>query len=102
MSRVHESSKKGAPSETLLSVVTEDIYRLNPFKVLGLLTKASLLEAERSAEKLRTMKRLGLKDSNSSEDVSEQEIRDAIECLRDPRKRIVYELFWQDQGPDEK
>ena len=90
--------KKGSSIETITSLVSTDIYRLNPFKILGLSTKATLVEAQRSAERLKTMVRLGLKDPAVLADgIGEQEIRDAIEILRDPRKRILYEIFWHDQ-----
>jgi hypothetical protein len=99
----NETNRRNLLSDAILSVVTQNIYRLNPFKVLKLPTSATLLEAERSAEKLRQMKRLGISDSKGSlVTLSEQEIREAIECLRDPKKRIVYEVFSTDPGNDSK
>jgi hypothetical protein len=99
----NNQNRKGASIESITSLVTADIYRLNPFKILGLSTKASLSEAQKNAEKLRTMARLGIKDPAVLPDgIGEQEIRDAIEILRDPRKRILYEIFWQDQEGTEK
>jgi hypothetical protein len=90
-------------SETILSVITQDIYRLNPFTILKLPVTATLLEAERSAETLLRMKRLGIYDPKDPiAALSEQEIREAIECLRDPRKRMVYEVFSTYQGNDLK
>jgi hypothetical protein len=98
-----ETNKRNPLSDAILSVVTQDIYRLNPFKVLKLPITATLLDAERSAEKLRQMKRLGISGSKGSlATLSEQEIREAIECLRDPKKRIVYEVFSTDLGNDSK
>jgi hypothetical protein len=98
-----ETNKRASSPDTILSVVSDAIYRLNPFKILKLKNHASLLDAEKSAQKLRQMKRLGINDSRGMlETVSEQEIRDAIEALRDPRKRIIYELFWENDGCDSK
>ncbi len=98
-----ENNKQVSSSDAILSIVSETIYKLNPFKILKLHNQASLSEAEKSAQKLRQMKRLGINDSRGVlETVSEQEIREAIECLRDPRKRIVYELFWDEEGREQK
>ncbi len=98
--------------KALNDVATLDLYRKNPFRVLGLQTNVTLKAAKKQVQKL-TM------DMELSNDSSQQgvilpmypppeagEIRNAASRLEEPDQRLVDELFWfwpmsQDEAPED-
>jgi curved DNA-binding protein CbpA len=71
-----------------------DPYLDNPFRILNLSTDATSREINRAAQKLQTRLRLADPDARDSFDVNEGDIKRAVQELRDPVKRLQYELFW--------
>lgn len=96
----YSPTKKSAFKKSM-SIVSAKIYENNPFKILGLPTRASLAEAQKKAEKLMMMKRLGINDPSVPQELGEHDIRDAVASLQDPWKRIIYEIFWDTPESDE-
>lgn len=95
-SRSSEASKECKP---LLDVATKDLFRKNAFRITGLPVDATSRDIGRHAEKLKVLAELGqdpqpnaafpLRPSPTVED-----IRDAIQRLKDPEKRLIDEFFW--------
>lgn len=84
----------------LMAAAGAHLYRRNPFRVTGLPVDVSVREISKQAAKLQMMLELG-----RSEFVGESvfpldppptldEIREAIEKIKDPQNRLVYEFFW--------
>ncbi|HUP65884.1 MAG TPA: hypothetical protein VM557_11460 [Thermoanaerobaculia bacterium] len=87
-------------SDVLLSMATPDIYRRNPFRVTGLNVTASQREMARQADKLKMFERLGTAPTSSASGLpldpppDTETIREAMQRLQDPEKRLVDEIFW--------
>jgi hypothetical protein len=81
------------------------LYRRNPFRVTGLSVDVSVREISRQAARLQMILELGQAEAvpQSAFPLDPRpgldEIRDAIEQIKDPQNRIVYEFFWL--WPDE-
>jgi hypothetical protein len=89
--------------------VTDAAERLaeNPFFVLGLAPDVSPREVEREAQKLLGMLELGLADAATYDTPlgprsrTAERVREAAAVLRDPRRRLVAELWaagWRPPG----
>ena len=74
--------------KTLLPEALTALYEANPFRVLGLPPTASVAAAQKIADELLVRHSLG------DGDIDEYRVREAVQCLRDPRKRLAAELFW--------
>ena len=95
-SRSNEGSTECKP---LLDVATKDLFRKNAFRITGLRVDATPRDIGKHAEKLKLLAELGqnpqpnaafaLRPSPTVED-----IRDAIQRLKDPEKRLIDEFFW--------
>jgi len=87
-------------SDVLLAMATPDLYRHNPFRVTGLRVTATQREMARQADKLKMFEKLGTPPAAASLGLpldpppNIETIREAMERLRDPEKRLVDELFW--------
>ncbi len=87
-------------SDVLLEAGRADLYRTNAFRVTELPVDATTREIARQTEKLRLMERLGTAASKASGPLGldpmpdENAIREAMQRLRDPERRLVDELFW--------
>jgi len=76
------------PYQPLLDLATPEIYRCNPFRVLGLSPRATGQEADRAAKRKRMESKLGMGT------LTEAEIDDAMARLRNPTARLLDEFFW--------
>lgn len=96
------STARRGPAECkpLLDAATKDLYRNNAFRITGLPVDASSREIAKHADKLKLMAELG-----QGEDIHTavfalkpppalDVIREAIQRLKDPERRIVDEFFW--------
>lgn len=96
------SSRHSGPSEckTLLDVATKDLFRRNAFRITGLPVDASAREVARHADKLKMLVELGQGSQTQSAAFqitpppSVDEIREAIQSLKNPEKRVIDEFFW--------
>ena len=93
-----EGSSSGA--ELLLEVATPELYQQNAFRLLGLPVDTTPRDIAREAERLQLRERLG-SGAPAAEGVFPLDpapgadmIREAIQRLRDPERRLVDEFFW--------
>lgn len=100
--RSDRSGRKGAGNECrpLLEAATKDLFRKNAFRITGLSVDATTREVARHADKLKMLAELGQDPHTQSAAFpmkpppSLDEIREAIQKLKDPEKRLVDEFFW--------
>jgi len=93
------SSEESTECKPLLDVATKDLFRKNAFRITGLQVDATPRDIGKHVEKLKLLAELGqdpqpnaafpLRPSPTVED-----IRDAIQRLKDPEKRLIDEFFW--------
>lgn len=96
------SSYRHAISECkpLVDAATKDIFRVNAFRIMGLAVDATPGEINKRADKLKLMEELGQGHSlhNSAFALKPpptvDQIRDAVQRLQDPEKRLIDEFFW--------
>jgi hypothetical protein len=84
----------------LLDAATKSLFRENAFRVTGLRVDATAREVTRHVAKLKLMEELG-QGQNAHTGVfaltpppSLDEIRDALQKLKDPEQRLIDEFFW--------
>ncbi|MEI9898154.1 MAG: hypothetical protein WDN28_30935 [Chthoniobacter sp.] len=76
------------------------MFRANAFRITGLPVDATTREITKHADKLKMMEELGQGKSAHTgafaltPPPSIDQIRDAIQCLRDPERRLLDEFFW--------
>lgn len=86
--------------ELFLEAARPDLLRVNAFRVTELSVEASEQEISRQAEKLRMMESYGGGNRKSKGPLQivpspdTDEIRQALQRLRDPAHRLLDELFW--------
>lgn len=84
----------------LLDVATKDLFRKNAFRITGLPIDATSRERAKHADKIKILAELGQDPHTQSAAFpikpppSLDEIREAIQNLKDPEKRLVDEFFW--------
>jgi hypothetical protein len=91
------SSQKCLP---LIEAATKDLFRKNAFRITGLPVDATAREVSRHADKLKMFAELG--QDPLTQDLafalkpapSLDEIREAIQKLKDPENRLIDEFFW--------
>lgn len=96
------SSRKKGSSECkpLLDAANKDLFRKNAFRITGLSVDATAREVARHADKLKMLAELGQgqQTQNAAFQITPppglDEIRDAIQNLKDPEKRLIDEFFW--------
>lgn len=90
----------GSGCKPLLEAATKDLFRKNAFRITGLSVEATTREVSRHADKLKILAELGQNPHTQSAAFpmkpppSLDEIREAIQKLKDPEKRMVDEFFW--------
>jgi hypothetical protein len=101
MSSAKETNPDEASMECkpLLRAATNDLFRKNAFRITGLSVDTTARDIAKHAEKLKVLAELGqnphvneafpLRPSPTVED-----IREAIQKLKDPEKRLIDEFFW--------
>ena len=86
--------------EILLEAATPELYRVNAFRVLELPVDATAREIARRAEMLKVMEKLGASAPKQNGPLAldpapdANAIRDAVQRLHDPERRLVDEFFW--------
>lgn len=87
-------------SDLLLEAARPDLYRLNAFRVTGLSVDAAPREVARQAERLKLLERLGgamekfMGPLPLDPPPDGEAVREALQRLHDPERRLVDELFW--------
>lgn len=88
----------GSSSEILLSAALPDLFLKNAFRVTGLAVEATAGDIARQAEKLRMAGKYGGTRFPSPLPLmpppDADQIREAVDRLRDPERRLVDEFFW--------
>ena len=96
------SSRQRGSSEckALIDAATKDLFRKNAFRITGLSVDASRTEIARREKELTLRAALG-QDAHTQTAAfpikpspSLDEIREAIQKLKDPEKRLIDEFFW--------
>lgn len=84
----------------LLDAATKSLFRKNAFRITGLRVDATSREVTTHVDKLKLMEELG-QGQNAHTGVfalkpppSLDEIRDALQKLKDPEQRLIDEFFW--------
>jgi hypothetical protein len=84
----------------LLDVATPEMFRANAFRITGLPVDATTREITKHADKLKMMEELGQGKSLHTgafalkTPPSVDQIREAIQRLKEPEQRIIDEFFW--------
>lgn len=74
----------------------------NPFYVLGVARSATRMEVERAGQKLLAQLAIGVGSAQTyrtpfgTRERDESAVRSALSTLRDPEKRVVFELWYSD------
>src|ERR1044071_2161250 len=95
----HESESTPFRSR-LMDVAHPNLYRINAFRITGLPTDATPRDVVRQAERLKIAARIGNAPATSaapfplSPAPEDDDVRGAVDRLRDPERRLVEELFW--------
>jgi hypothetical protein len=90
---------EAAEVPALGEAATPELYRGNPFRVVQLGVEASAREVERQLQRASMMEKLGSAPGAAGPlpldpPPGAGAIREAVERLRDPERRLVYEFFW--------
>ncbi|HVT04953.1 MAG TPA: hypothetical protein VHL58_16440 [Thermoanaerobaculia bacterium] len=91
---------KSASCQPLLDEATPDIFRVNAFRITGLPVDATTREISKHVDKLKMMEELGHGRSVHTGAFALEppptvdQIREAIQRLRNPEQRIIDEFFW--------
>lgn len=94
------SERAASDCTPLLEAAHLGIYRENPFRVTGLPVDAAAKQIARHVAKLKQMEELGLgQDANTAAFALDppptlDQLRDAIQRLKDPERRLIDEFFW--------
>ena len=84
----------------LVSAAKRNLFATNSFRILGLPVEATVREVSKQAEKLKQMEQLGLAAEGMGRAFplnpppSFDQVREAIQRLKDPEKRLIDEFFW--------
>ena len=83
----------------LLDVATKNLFRKNAFRITGLQVDATLRDIAKHAEELKVLAELGHNPQPTASfslhpTPAVEDIRDAIQRLKDPEKRLIDEFFW--------
>lgn len=72
----------------LLAGEVTSLYQNNPFRLLNIASNASVSQAQKRARKLAVMRAQG---ERAPDEIA---IGEALQVLREPRRRLLAELFW--------
>ena len=84
----------------LLDAATKDLFRKNAFRITGLPVDATIREIAKHADKIKMLVELGQDPHTEGAAFpikpppTLDEIREAIQKLKDPEKRLIDEFFW--------
>jgi len=101
-SEVEQSTRRSAsPScKPLLDAATPELFQANAFRITGLPVDATAREITKHADKLKMMEELGQGEAAHTAAFAlnppptVDQIRNAIQKLKDPEQRVVDEFFW--------
>lgn len=97
-SRDPDASGVIAPCEPLLALAGPDLYRTNPFRVLGVRVDIGNRDLQREQQRRKIAARLGQTVDQGAgvfaPSLDGEEQRAAFEALARPRERFLAELFW--------
>ena len=100
---LHLAGSRRSSSTTckpLLDAARPGLFRSNAFRIIGLPVDATMREIAKHADKLKTMEELGHGKTAHTFAFAltplptVDQIRDAIQKLKDPEQRLVDEFFW--------
>lgn len=86
--------------QPLLDAATPELFQANAFRITGLPVDATALEIAKHTNKLKILEELGQGASAHTAAFALKlpptvdQIRDAIDKLKDPKRRLIDELFW--------
>ena len=92
--------RDSAACQPLLDVATKDLFRNNAFRIIGLPVDATPREVSKHGDRIKLMEKLGHGETAGAGAFARrppptlEEIREALQRLKDPEKRIVDEFFW--------
>lgn len=101
--RPAEERPQGGPGTTckvLLDAATVSLYSSNAFRVLGLPITATPRQILKHGERIKQMEELGIVEGNArsgfslTQAPSAETIREALQRIKDPEKRLIDEFFW--------
>lgn len=92
-------SRRGSRYELLLAESVPEILQRNAFRLTQLPTTATQREVDRQVERVRMAEKLGVPLEAGGllpvpGGVGAEALREAVQRLRDPQKRLIDELFW--------
>jgi hypothetical protein len=101
-SEAAQSSHKRGSSACLplIDAATKDLFRKNAFRITGLPVDATTREMDRHAGKIKMLAEFGHAPDTAAAlfaikpPPSLDDIRDAIQKIKDPEKRLIDEFFW--------
>src|SRR5437868_3993076 len=93
------SSRASAECKPMLDIATKDLFRTNAFRITGMSVDATARDLAKHAEKLKVLAELGQDPQPNAAfplrpPPTLEDIRDAIQKLKDPEKRLIEEFFW--------
>lgn len=97
--RFVDDGNSSSESKALLAIATKDLFRNNAFRITGLPVDASARDLAKHADKLKVLAELG-QDTDPTAAfplrpaATLEQIRNAIQKLKDPEKRLIDEFFW--------
>ena len=101
-SEAAQSSRKRGSSECLplIDAATKDLFRKNAFRITGLPVDATTREVAKHADKIKMFAEFGQDPHTAGAAFAIKppptldDIREAIQKLKDPEKRLIDEFFW--------
>src|SRR5437870_1635747 len=93
------ASERSTECKALLDAATKDLFRRNAFRITGLPVDATPRDVAKHVEKLKVFAELG-QDAQPNAALplrpppTVEDIRQAIQNLKDPEKRLIDEFFW--------
>ena len=97
----HSTRHRGAGEcKLLIAAATKDLFRKNAFRIAGISVDATGREVADHSKKLNMLKELGQQMPVQGTAMAlvppptHEEIREALQKLKDPEKRFIDEFFW--------
>lgn len=99
LARAADEERLSGIGDALLESAHPDLYRGNAFRVIGLSPDAGPREVSRRTEKIEMAERFSIAVPGTGllsldPPPGMDQVRDAVQRLRDPERRLVDELFW--------
>lgn len=94
------NNRPATDCKPLLAAATQELFQKNAFRITGLPVEATTRQVAKHATNLGQMAELGLEASHQAglfaikPPPTLDEVREAVQRLKDPENRLVDELFW--------